>query len=359
MTHLERFTAMLERGSFDRVPCAYNATKELNAELVKYMGLSLNEIVFSLFEVDRMYGSPIYKGPNHAIFMDGSFETDWGVRLRTVSYGHGTYNEAVFSPLEECDTPEEVAAYAKWPSPDDYDYTSMNDAMDKHLNYSFTLGYLSMGKLAWQLRGMETHLNDMLIAPEMADAVLGRISEWGIGYFERLLSCNAKYIGKNFTTIHLADDFGTQNGLLISPALYRRFYMPTYRRICEMAHAVGVRVEFHSCGSVFDLIPYLIETGIDMLNPVQTSAAKMNPYELKRCFGKEIAFSGGIDVQKVLPLCDTAGVRDEVFRLLDAMASDGGYCLEPGHAIQIGVPPQNVVAMYRALYEYYGLPCAF
>jgi uroporphyrinogen decarboxylase len=107
------------------------------------------------------------------------------------------------------------------------------------------------------------------------------------------------------------------------------------------------------------LIPELIDLGVDILNPVQTSAAGMEPSALKQEFGRDIAFSGGIDVQTVLPFGTPETVAKEVRYLLDTMGKGGGYILEPSHAIQAGTPPENVLAMYRAAYDYYGIPREF
>lgn len=122
-----------------------------------------------------------------------------------------------------------------------------------------------------------------------------------------------------------------------------------------MAHSAGLKVEFHCCGSAVGLIPEFIETGIDILNPIQTSAKGMTPHILKEKYGKYLAFSGGVDVQTVLPFGTPEKVKDEVKYLLDTMGKDGGYILEPSHSIQAGTPPENVVAMYEAVYEYYDI----
>jgi uroporphyrinogen decarboxylase len=104
------------------------------------------------------------------------------------------------------------------------------------------------------------------------------------------------------------------------------------------------------------LIPELIDLGVDIMNPLQTSAKYMTPHKLKEEYGEYISFSGGVDVQTVLPQGTPESVRDEVFYLLDTIGKNGGYILMPSHAIQVDTPPENIVAMADAVYEYYGMP---
>lgn len=359
MTHLERFVRAAHHQPVDRAPCGFSATPEMGTALEAYAGMPLGQLVYQRFDVDRRWAQPKYVGRPLSQYEDGSYESAWGVRLKHVSFGHGVYEEAVHSPLQEMDTPEEIAHYPNWLSPDAYDYASLGPQLAAYPDYPFTVGYLSLGWFAWQLRGMEQHLEDLLAAPRMAEATLGPIAEWGVAYFQRLLEENQAAIARNLCCIHLADDFGTQNGLLISPALYRRYYQKCYRTIADLAHRHGVLVEFHSCGAVAELVPDLIETGIDILNPLQTSAQGMDPMKLKRLYGRVLAFSGGVDVQQILPRLSQAEVQAEVHRLLTGLDRDGGYILEPSHAIQVGTPPENVLAMYRAYREHYGLACDF
>ena len=352
MTHLDRFYGAIRRQKVDRAPCGFHATPEMWRALCEHTGRTVDQLLYEDFDVDRRGAMPPYTGRELRRFPDGTYESVWGVHYRDVSYGHGSYSEAVFSPLKEAQTIAQVEAHA-WPSPLDYDFAALGSQFDSAPGYAYMVGYISLGWFAWELRSMEGHLEDLAANEAMADAVIQRIAQWGYEYFARVLSAGKPWAGREFSCIQLADDFGTQEGPMISAKQYRRFYQKPYRKLCDMAHAAGVLVEFHSCGGVAPLIPDLIDTGIDILNPLQTSAKGMDPEVLKREYGAHIAFSGGIDVQQVLPRVSEREVRDEVYRLLDAMARDGGYILEPSHAVQIGTPPGNVLAMFRALDEYY------
>ena len=189
----------------------------------------------------------------------------------------------------------------------------------------------------------------------LAEAITRHIADFGYEYFKRLLETVKEHIGRNVVCIHLADDWGMQDGLLLGRDTFRRFYAREYRRLIDLAHGYDLKVEFHSCGAARELYRDFADVGVDIMNPVQTSARGMVPHEIKEEFGKDLAFSGGIDVQQVLPNASVQEVRDEIRYLLDSLGKEGGYIPGPAHNIQLGTPPENVVAMYRAMDEYYGL----
>jgi uroporphyrinogen decarboxylase len=157
-------------------------------------------------------------------------------------------------------------------------------------------------------------------------------------------------VGEYVDVIGFGDDFGTQQGLQISPDLYRRLIQPYHRELYSLVHTrTRARVFLHSCGAIYDLIPDLIEAGVDILNPVQTSAAKMEPERLKREFGDRLAFwGGGCDVQRTLPRATPEEVAAEVRWRISIFMPGGGYVFAPIHDLQHDIPPENIVAMYDA-----------
>lgn len=156
-------------------------------------------------------------------------------------------------------------------------------------------------------------------------------------------------VGPYIQVIGFGDDLGFQNTLQVSPALFRSTLKPLLARIYGRAHALSeARVFLHSCGSVHELIEDLIEIGVDILNPVQTAAAGMDPVTLKARFGERICFwGGGAEVQGVLPSGSPEEVRADVRRRIEAFAPGGGYVFAPIHNLQADVPPENIVAMYE------------
>jgi len=354
MTHLERYINSIKRKPFDRIPFSVGMTGEMANKLVEYTGCEYGKLMYDIFKVDLRGEGPRYIGPALPSYEDGTYENLYGVKMRNVSYGHGTYSEAFEYPLVNAETVDEIKRY-KWPRADMYNYEPMLNTLRAYPDYPFSIGYHALGWHSWEMRGMEKFMEDLYAEEAIADAIINEISDFGYSYFKEIFETAKKYEGNNFSAIQLADDWGTQEGLLISIEMFRKFFKPHYKRIIDMAHSVGILVEFHCCGSQVKLIPDFIDLGVDILNPLQTSAKGMIPHKLKEEFGDYISFSGGVDVQTVLPRGTPKSVRDEVFYLLDTIGKDGGYCLMPSHAIQVDTPPENVVAMVDAIYEYYGM----
>ncbi len=154
--------------------------------------------------------------------------------------------------------------------------------------------------------------------------------------------------------LQFCDDFGTQQSLFLSIDMYRNLIMPHYQRGLDWIHSqTDMKVFLHSDGAIFPLIPSLIETGVDILNPVQTSAVGMDPVELKRQFGDRLTFWGGsLDCQKTLPYGTVDEVVDEVRRHVEVFAPGGGYVFTSVHNVQANVPPENVIAMFDTALNY-------
>ena len=365
MNYLERWINTIERKSVDRLPRFYLGTGEFTESLKAYMGLSLDEMLYNRFDIDYRFQNdgcegkswePAYIGPKLRTFEDGTFENMWGSLQRKVYHqeGKGAYTETVKYALGDSASVEEVDNHP-WPKADWFDYESVLPAIRDYPEYPFMVGYLSIGWFSWEVRGMDRCLEDFYLAPKIAEAIAQHIADFGYEYYRRLLETVKDYIGKNVLCIHLADDWGMQEGLLMGPDIFDRFYARHYRRLTGLAHSHGLKVEFHSCGAVRKLYPKFIDVGVDIMNPVQTSAAGMVPSEIKKEFGKELAFSGAIDVQQLLPNASRAQVKEEVKHILDAMGHDGGFFPGPAHNIQLGTPPENVIAMYEAMDEYFGV----
>lgn len=180
--------------------------------------------------------------------------------------------------------------------------------------------------------------------PEYVERLYDKLVTAWLDNLERFVEA----VGDRVQVLQFNDDFGTQHSLFLSVEMFRRLIMPFYKRGLDWIHAhTRMKVFLHSDGAIFPLIPSLIEMGVDILNPVQTSATGMDARELKRQFGDRIVFWGGsLDCQKTLPYGTVDDVRSEVQFHLETFAPGGGYVFAPVHNIQAGVPPENVVAMY-------------
>ena len=161
-------------------------------------------------------------------------------------------------------------------------------------------------------------------------------------------------VGDYVQIIQMGDDLGTQRGPQMSPRMYRQIIKPAHRQVYEYVKAhSGLYIFLHTCGSIYRLIPDLIEVGVDILNPVQISAAEMDPVRLKREFGQDVVFwGGGADTQHVLPNATPEEVRQHVRELIEVFAPGSGYVFCQVHNIQANVPPENVVTMFETALEF-------
>jgi len=187
------------------------------------------------------------------------------------------------------------------------------------------------------MRGMENLLLDLAVNPKFVEELLHRLTDYILQTMQIL------FTRFNFDAVALSDDYGTQNGLLISPADWCRIIKPCLADIYSFAKKHDRFVFHHSCGNVHSIIGEMIDIGLDILHPVQPEA--MDIFELKREFGRDLTFCGGLGTQNLLPYGSCRQIREEICRLKERMGTDGGYILEPGITIQVDVPLENMLAM--------------
>jgi uroporphyrinogen decarboxylase len=193
---------------------------------------------------------------------------------------------------------------------------------------------------AWTLAGMETVLMAMAGDPGFVDELLDRILEYDLAVTRRALSYDID--GMRF-----GDDWGHQRGLITGPRLWRRYIKPRIAKLYGLVKAAGKRVFIHSCGKVDELLPDLIECGVDVFNPFQPEV--MDVEEVKRAWGDRLTFFGGISTQKTLPYGTPSDVRAEVRRLLRRIGRNGGYIAAPAHDVPKDARPENVAVMLEEL----------
>ena len=220
---------------------------------------------------------------------------------------------------------------------------SLYDSTDKALTVDFA------DNLRW-----DTSLPNWLYAIASDSSRTSELHEnKSLNFIERLQQLR-EAVGPYIHVLVIYQDLGTQRGEMISPETFMRLMVPHYRRICDWVHQnTGWKVLFHSCGSVYRLIPHMIQMGIDILNPVQIQAARMDPRRLKEEFGNRLVFwGGGVDTQTVLPFGTPDEVRKQVRERVSILGAGGGFVFAPTQDIQAEVPPENLVAMYDAVREY-------
>ena len=206
--------------------------------------------------------------------------------------------------------------------------------------------FTGFGTLTFERWALEMALQPELIC-RLMDAMMEHLFVGGESFY--------KAAGEDMDLVYgLGDDVATHTNMWMSPADYRRFLKPRHAKIVQyIKKRTKAKIIHHCCGACSDIIGDLIEIGVDVLNPTQTSAAGMDPFELKRRFGKDMTFWGGIDVIHLLPKGTVADVEREVKRHIDALAPGGGYVFAPSHIIQRFTPPENVLTMYRTAREYH------
>ena len=342
---------------------------EAYRSLMQYLGMPVDEIpIMDMFQQivdpapalkDRFHADIVGFFPHDAADFEfkldsatDSFVDEWGVVYRRPPGGY--WYDLAGHPLTE-GTMEELQEL-RFPDPrDPHRVKGMADEArrllsetDKALMIHAPIG--GVFEQSYWLRGLESLFLDMAYNKTYVEALAERVVEWLLEFWDLVLD----EVGPYVDVVELSDDLGGQHGPLFSPQLYREIYKPRHRRLADLIHSkTEARIFLHCCGSIRWAIPDLIESGIDIINPVQVSARDMETDGLKRDFGQDIVFwGGGADATKVLPLGTPQDVREEVKRRIRDLAPGGGFVFAPIHNIQADVPPENIVALFEAAYEF-------
>ena len=243
------------------------------------------------------------------------------------------------SPWDRALTParvEEIASAAR----------KLNESTDLAVSLSVGCNLLEWSQF---LFGMENAYLYMAGEKQRFARFLDRLTEMHMENLERILPALRGHV----QILVFGDDLGTQRGPQISRQMYRELFFPRHRKMYDFARKLsGAHIFLHTCGGIYELIPELIAAGVEILNPVQTSARNMDPVRLKQEFGRDLTFwGGGCDTQKILPSGTPQEVRDDVRRRLDIFMPGGGYVWNQIHNIMADVPPANIVAMLEAAME--------
>ncbi len=275
---------------------------------------------------------------------DGTLVSEWGVTYRRAGLFGSPYT-LVASPLAEAAL-EDLERYP-WPNPlapRRFEGLAGQATALADSPYAIVgnLGWTEIFGVAWYLRGFENFMLDLATNKEMAHALLRRVTDFQVARYGRFLELT----GHVLDVILFCDDIGGQDGLFISPHVYREMIKPYHAELLTFIKAsTRARIMFHSCGSVVPILDDLIEVGMDILNPVQVAARGMNTAELKRRYGTRISFWGAVDSQRILPFGTPDQVRHEVRQRIADLAGGGGYVVAPVHVVQAEVPPENLLAM--------------
>jgi len=290
--------------------------------------------------VGNWFGLPLVKK-----LPDGRIEGAWGIKFREFQYPYGTYIEIDSAPLAAAETYQELAAHPS-PNMDLFDFTGLANILPKYQDFYVLLNANGPFDFARFMRGTEQFLMDLALEPRKAEVLMDKVTEFAVEYIDR---CMEKVTGLA-EGVFCGDDFGSQVGLVMSPAMWRKYIKPRYRTLIDSIKKHGLVYVHHSCGGIRPIIKDLIEIGVDVLNPIQPLAAGMDPKELGEEFGRDLCFYGGIDEQHTLPFGTPKDVREETRQRIETLGKYGGYIVSPSHAFQPDTPLENVLAMYEEVH---------
>ncbi|MCM8788401.1 MAG: methyltransferase [Candidatus Omnitrophica bacterium] len=400
MTPRQRILKALKHSETDRIPVDLGAmdstgiTAVAYNRLKKYLGIESGRTrVFDTFQQVCVVEESILKAVNAnvlpvfpaparwkpAIGPDGSFceiPERWNP-VRQVDGSENVYDndgrviakrsanswyfEPTFFPLANATTVKEIESKKEifenfdWPY---YADETIEELGKRAEHFYYETDYALMGNFAVHifmgaqlLRGFEQFMMDLILEHKIAECIFDNLVESYIKRFENY----ARYVGPYVQIVNVNDDLGTQYGLQISPQLYRKIVKPYQKKLYQFIKKNFHGYLFlHSDGSIYDIIPDLIEIGVDIINPVQFTAKNMELEKLKKEFGKDITFwGGGCDTQNILPYARPSKVKEHVKRCVETLAPEGGFVFCQVHNIQPDVPPENIMAMYEAVREFH------
>jgi uroporphyrinogen decarboxylase len=370
MNHRERVVAALNHQETDRVPIDMGSTivttvtNTAYQKLLEHLGMPSDESpVISHRQMDTVYPREDllrrYDIDGRAVALKGpwEFETrelpgnrfvdEYDLTWEKASY----YYDVVKRPFANAESAADLEDL-QWPDP--YDPGRVAGVREEarrlfeETDYAVVADIMCLGPFegACFMRGYEAFCMDLYWNLDLAHAILEKVTQTDIELWDLFLD----NVDGCVQVVAQGDDLGTQRGPWIKPEMYRDIIKPYHKRLYDFIHSrTDAKVFMHSCGSVYDIIPDLIEVGVDVLNPIQRSAARMDIAVLKREFGSELSFwGGGIDVQQVLPFATLSEIEKEVRYSIDTLGAGGGYVFCPAHNIQPDVSADRIETMYQA-----------
>lgn len=375
----QRVLSAINRKKSDRFPCSYEATYEVTESLIRTLGLDKIEVAdFSRSGSNQPTVSEGREfGMGHEIALQKKLGVDqsivicptsekaignwwgmplvsrlenrkllgvWGIVFQEFKYPYGTYIEIDSSPLTEVD---DISILEKHPVPslDLWNFDAYCQVLKNYKEFFVWMNMNGCFDVARFTRGTEQFFMDLAYEPKKAEVLLDKVNDLNIAFFKEAM----EKVKGLVDGVYLGDDFGTQQGPVISPDMWRKYIKPRYKKLVSLIKSQGIKYCQHTCGGVYHIIPDMIEIGVDVLNPIQPLAKDMEPEKLGKEFGKDIAFYGGIDEQRTLPQGTQEDVKKEVYHRIKTLGKYNGYIIAPSHAFQPDTPIENVLAVYEAV----------
>jgi uroporphyrinogen decarboxylase len=337
-----------------RVLVDYLASAETERRLRKHLGVRSEADLLDRLGCDFYHLSgrdisqqegflPCWRGPQLAL-TDTVRTCPLGIKWqRREGLGKFDVEEAIEGPFSLSSTAQDILDH-RWPSARDFDFEPLIAEAEAHGNRIVISGLWSgiFGD-SYRMIGFDQFLLGMAAHPDVIHTLVDRMTEMCLELNDRLFSQLRGKIDVWF----FGNDFGTQQALLFSTAMWDDFFGENIRKLCHLAHSYGLKVMMHSCGCIAPLLDRLIEAGVDILDPVQTSAAGMEPPLLMDEYGDRLIFHGGIDTQHVLPTATVEEAAVHARAMIEAFEGGSGYIIAPSQIFQTDIPVENIVAAYE------------
>ena len=344
MNSKERVLRAIRHQEIDRTPTFYFGTKKTNEQLAERLGLPVGdeEALEQRLGIDVRYVRPAFvqvAGEDRREFSYG----DIHARLQNEKGVESLIIQK--RALEDCISPEEIVNYLHWPSPDYYEYEIPHRLLPSYRDkaiVAYDMGILFL--FAMSMRGMEQICIDMASDPHMAHAVFGKIASFNLERTRRFLEANRGLID----IVGLGDDVAGQEGMIISPRMWREFMRPHVQDMVGLCHEYGVIPYYHGCGGFRALFGDFIEMGILCAGRLQTEAKGNNWAEIKAEFGDKLCFWGALDGQHALVEGTVEEVRAHVQEVLE-IGRPTGFVAGPTHSLTEDTPIDNILAAYEVL----------
>lgn len=351
-------TALRRTGLPDRVPLQFDLCRPLLETLSQKYAVPLhyspayyedvtyrlsgNELRLAMGSDCVVVGAGLPTGHVYPRDADGTITNEFGMKMRQGIL----YMDVLEGPFANVTSPEEVRAFP-FPDPDEPGrYADAKKYIEKYKDDYFIIGdvELTMFEMAWHMVGLEKFMMDLAAREPYVEALIDRCKEFSLGVARNLAALGVD-------GIWTGDDFGAQNGMLVSPRLWRSLFKPRFAEIFQEIRAANPNtlIMYHSDGAIAPILPDLIEIGLQVFNPVQPNVPGHDPVELKEKFGDQLSFWGAIDQQQLLPAGTPAEIEADVAEKIRILGQGGGYMCSPAHILQSDTPVENIEAFIQAV----------
>ena len=346
ITPYERVEMSIERRQPDRIPFDFWAVDEIINSLKETLSLERYEDVLQFLGIDCRVVTPKYIGPEKEKLPDGSYYEIFGSHRKKITNEYSTYEEYASYPLANAQSLKDIESYEHWPKQEYWDWNTLPEIINninKKVRYHIRYELGGIFETAWGLYGLDKFLIDLIQQPKLPLAIMDCVTTILINNFKQVMEHAEGMIDMVYTY----DDVATQNGLLMSEKMWRKYVLPFHQKLNKEIKKYNIKIMYHSCGAIYDLIdPLIDEMQIDVLNPLQPRAAKMNMRVIKENFGSKVSFHGAIDIQHTMPHGTIEEVQSEAMERCKILGEGGGYICTTAHYIQADTPIENILALY-------------